>query len=298
MNDLGSETFKSLCEHSRSLKRLGLFSLERIALQSLNQLQPCLSLESLKLESAWSARHYPWQTECKEVFQDVKQWLQKCSHLEELAFTEIPASTTILAEVLRSPDIHLVGLNIKTADLDKDFCASLPKQQQQLRYLAVKIPDEELLEASDERHVMLANAIACCHELRELDTNELFTYEEVENICDSLPLLDDIVLNGDLIDDVFLGPLMRLSKLKALSIYGPSVFSPDVLLDFIDHFGADPNGEHEGLQVYITSQNYDKKFTPEQEARIATALWDQFRGRFDINYRQDPDELHESDFSD
>lgn len=298
MNDLGSETFKSLCEHSESLKSLGLFSLERTALQSLNQLQRCLSLESLKLESAWGARRYPWQIECKEVFEEVKQWLQKCTRLQELVLNVIPASTTILAEVLRSPDIRLVGLNIKTPDLDKEFCASLPKQQKQLQYLAVKIPDEELLEASDERHVMLANAIACCHELRELETNELFTYEEVENICDSLPLLEHIDLNGDLIDDVFLGPMMRLSKLKSLTIYGPSVFSPDVLLDFIDHFGADPNGEHEGLQIYVTSQNYDRKFTPEQEARIATALFEQFRGRFDINYRQDPDELHESDFSD
>ncbi len=297
MNELGGETFKALCEHSRSLKTLSLLSLERPALQSLNELQHCLSLESLKLEGGWTSRGYPWATECKTVFQEVKMWLQRCAALKELEFTVIPAATTILAEVLKSPAIRLLSLSIKTPDLDKEFCASLP-QQQQLQHLVVKIPDGELLEASDERHVTLANAIACCHELRELDTNELFTLEEIQNICGSLPLLEDIVLNGDLIDDMFLTPILQLSKLKSLSIYGPSAISSAELLEFLDQFGADPKGEHEGLQVYVANQNYDCKFSTAEEVKVATVLWDRFRGKFDINYRMDPDELHESDFSD
>ena len=297
MNELGSETFRALCEHSRSLKTLSLLSLERTALQSLNELQHCLSLETLKLEGGWTSRGYPWATECQTVFEEVKQWLQKCAALKELEFTVIPAATTLLAEVCKSPAIRLLSLSIKTPDLDKEFCASLPLQQQ-LQHLVVKIPEEELLESSDERHIMLANAIACCHDLRELDTNELFTLGEIRNICASLPLLEDIVLNGDLIDDMFLTPIMQLSKLKSLSIYGPSAISPAQLLEFLHQIGADPKGEHEGLQVYVANQNYDRKFSTAEEVKVAAVLWDRFRGRFDINYRMDPDELHESDFSD
>ncbi|EAQ91118.1 hypothetical protein CHGG_03053 [Chaetomium globosum CBS 148.51] len=260
MNEIGRQTFKALGEHSSSLKSLSLFSLERAAFQALNELQHCLSLESLRLEGAPSARRYLWEIECKPAFQEVVQWLQQCTALRELEFTVVPTSTTILAEVLKSPVIRLTSLSLLTFDLDKEFCLSLLKQQD-LRHLAVKIRDEDLLESDDERHTMLANAVACCHELRELDTNELFSLEEIEHICESLPQLEEIVLNGDLIDNEFLTPLSRLSKLKSLNIFGPS-------------------------------------FTDEEEAKVTTALWDLFRGRFDINYRLDPDELHESDFSD
>jgi hypothetical protein len=297
MNELGSETFKALCEHSRSLKTLGLLSLERTALQSLNELQHCVALETLKLEGGWSARGYPWATECKEVFQDVKQWLPKCAALKDLEFTVVPSAASILAEIFKSPAIRLLSLNIRTPDLDREFCASLPCQQS-LRHLVIKISDQELLEADDERHVMLANAIACCHDLRELNTDELFTLEEVKTICASLPLLEDIVLNGDLIDDSFLWPMMHLSKLWSLSIDGPSTISPDALLDFLNQIGADPEGDHGGMQVSITNQNFDCKFTQVEEAKVGTLLWDRFRGSFDINYRMDPEEPHESDFSD
>lgn len=297
MNEIGRETFKALGEHSSSLRSLSLFSLERTAFQALNELQHCLSLESLRLEGAPSARRYLWEAECKQAFQEVVQWLQKCTALRELEFTVVPTATTILAEVLKSPVVRLTSLSLLTFDLDKEFCLSLLKQQD-LRHLAVKIRDEDLLEADDERHTMLANAVACCHELRELDTNELFSLEEIEHICASLPWLEEIVLNGDLIDNEFLTPLSRLSKLKSLNIFGPSVISPDVVLEFLEKLAADPKGKHDGLQVWISNQNYDSKFTDEEEAKVTSALWDLFRGRFDINYRLDPDELHESDFSD
>ncbi|KAK4152852.1 hypothetical protein C8A00DRAFT_15882 [Chaetomidium leptoderma] len=265
MNDIGGKTFKALCEHSRSLKTLSLLSLEWPVFGSLNELQHCLSLVSLKLEGAPSARRYAWGTECKQVVEEVVQWLQKCAALEDLEFTVVPTSTTILAEVLKSPAINLTRLSLKTSDLVNEFHASL-RQQQRLQHLVVKITDEELLEGSDERHMLLADAIACCHELRELDTNELFTFEEVEHICASLPLLEDIVLNGELIDDFFLEPIAQLSKLKSLNIFGPS--------------------------------DFDSRFPHEEEVELVTRLWERFSGRFDVNYRMDPNELHESDFSD
>jgi hypothetical protein len=296
MNEIESETFKALCEHSRSLKSLGLFSLERPALESLNELQQCLLLESLKLEAAWNAQRYDWEANSKQRFQDVIQWLSKCASMKELDFRSIPASTKILAEVLKSPPIRLLALNLKTLDFDKELCASLPKQTQ-LRELSIRF-DEELLEASEERRAVLAKAIASCHDLRELHTNELFTLEDIKLLCSSLPLLERVAMYGDLIDDVFLLPIATLSKLKSLSIYGPSIISSDALWDFLDQLGADPDGEHEGLQVDIANQNWDFKFTEQERGRLWNEFYDRFKGRFDINYRLDPDELHESDFSD
>ncbi|KAK4123550.1 hypothetical protein N657DRAFT_573148 [Parathielavia appendiculata] len=296
MNELQRKTFKALCNHSRSLKSLALLSLERPALESLNELQHCVSLESLKLEGDWSAQVYDWQTESKQSFQEVVQWLKDCASLKELDFRVIPASTTILADVLKSPTVRLLSLSLKTLDFDDEFCAAL-QNQSQLQELSIRF-DEELIELSEERRTPLADSIACCHELRELDTNELFTFDNTNHMCSSLPLLERIVMYGDLIDDVFLGPIAKLSKLKSLNVYGSSIISPHVLMDFLDQLEADPDGEHEGLQVYIANQNYDFRFTDDEEAWLGTEFHNRFKGRFDINNQMDPDELHESDFSD
>ncbi|KAL2201147.1 hypothetical protein P885DRAFT_26164 [Corynascus similis CBS 632.67] len=297
VNEVERETFKALRLHSQSLRFLELLSLERLAFESLNELQYCHELEALKLEGAPSTRHYPWNLDSKDVFQEVIQWLQNCTALLDLSFTAVPAATTILAEVLKSPAVRLMNLSVQTFDLDTDFCSSLVHQRQ-LRHLALYIRDEELLEADDGRRAVLAAAIASCHHLRDLETNELFSLEEVEKICSSLPLLENMVVNGDLIDDEFLVPISRLSNLKSLNIYGPSIISFNMLLKSLENMAADPEGHHEGLQLYISDQNYDHKFTDQQEHKVASIMRDLFNGRFRVDHRQNPDELHESDFSD
>ncbi|GAB1320381.1 hypothetical protein MFIFM68171_10591 [Madurella fahalii] len=297
VNEIGAETFKALREHSRSLKTLGLFSLERPGLQSLNELGDCLALESLTLEAASSAQLYPWATECKGVFGEVIQWLQKCSSLRALEFMHVPSSTTILAHVLKEPSIRLTTLSLEAVDVDNEFYSSLTRQSQ-LRHLLVKILDDDLLEDSDQRHLLFADAVCYCHQLRDLDTNELFTVEDLDNISTAVPTLEEIVLNGDSIDDEFLIPLSRLSRLNSLNIFNPSNISAGALLRFLDEIGQDPAGRHEGLQVYIANQNAEFRFSDEEEAMVASTLSACFKGRFEINYRQDPDELHESDFSD
>jgi hypothetical protein len=297
MNEIGAETFKALCNHSDSLNSLGLLSLKRSGFQSLNELQHCLSLKSLRLEGASSARSYLWDTESQQVYEEVIGWLQKCASLQELEFVSVPASTSILTEVLKSPAIHITSLSLLTATVDGEFYMSLRKQQQ-LRHLVVKIIDDDVLEAGDERHMVLAEAISSCEELRELDINELLSFDAVDYICGSLPSLETLALDGDLIDDMFLTPISRLPKLKSLNILGASIISPDALLGFLDKISGEPGGEHEELQLYISNQNSDFKFTDEEEVRVATVLRNRFRGRFDINYQLDGDELHESDFSD
>ncbi|KAL2017145.1 hypothetical protein VTK56DRAFT_2567 [Thermocarpiscus australiensis] len=297
LNEIGRETFTALREHSRSLKTLGLLSLERAALQSLNELSDCLALTSLTLEVASNTQRYPWGTECKQVFQEVVQWLQKCVSLKEIDFMFVPGAATILAELLKTPAIRLASLSIRAIDIDLAFYESLAHQKQ-LRHLVVKIVDYDILEASEPRHVLFADAICNCPELRELDTNELFTLEDLERISSALPELEDIVLNGDLIDDDFLIPLRRLPKLRSVNVFGPSSISTGGLLSFLDDIERDPEGAHEGLMFYIANQNWDSKFSEEEELTMGRVFSERFRGRFDINYRQDPDELHESDFSD
>ncbi len=217
MNHLGSETFKALCKHSSSLKHLTLLSLEKTALVCLNKLQHCLSLESLELEVDSSACRYPWETARRDVFLGVARWLQGCTELKNLGFIVIPSGTTLLAEVFKSAPNRLLSLRIKTSETTKEFCDSLP-QQRCLRHLVVEFTEKGLPGMDNGRPPMLANAIAGCHGLRMLGTNELFNFDEFKTVFDSLPLMEAIVLGGDPIDDIFLEPLKQLSHLKALSI--------------------------------------------------------------------------------
>ena len=293
-NNIGEEAFKALVGHAQSLKRLGLFSLTREAVSSLGHLSQCLKIENFSLEAATEARNLPWD---ESVYSEVVQWLQRCDHLVSLDFQNVPDGTKILSEVLKSPNIRLRTLNVKSEDFSPELYQSLSSQTGLLQ-LAVRIVDEDVLEEGEERRDQLVDSICQCHELRELETNELLTIEQFTQITTALPTLEEIDLNGDLIDDSFLVPLLALPRLKAFTVFGPSSFSFQGILDFLGDLASDPSGQHEGFQLYLGDQVFESKFTPDEEKFLNDEMRLRFGGKLDVTYRADPDELHESDFSD
>lgn len=295
-NDLGRESLKALSGHAKSLKRLGLFNLEREAFEALDRLTPCLEIESLSLEADSTATRLQWTGPLATVHEEVVQWLQQCIHLRSLDFQGVPRGTEILSEVLKSPGIHLKTLNVKSDDFSPELYHSL-RSQEGLSQLAVRIVDEDVLEAGEERRDQLVDAICQCHELRELETNELLSIHQFTQITTALPTLEEIDLNGDLIDDSFLLPLMSLTRLKAFTVFGPSSFTFDGILEFLNNLDSN-SGDHEGFQLYLGDQIFEYKFTPDEEKMLQDEIQRRFGGKLDITYRADPDELHESDFSD
>ncbi|KAM7223712.1 hypothetical protein V8F06_000728 [Rhypophila decipiens] len=297
-NDLGEESFKALAGHSKSLKKLGLFNLERDAFGSLNHLTSCLELETLSLEADTTAMSLRWDGPLAAVYAEIVQWLQQCVHLRSLDFQGVPRGTEMLSEALKSPGIHLKTLNVKSDDFSPDLYDSL-RSQNGLTQLAVRIVDEDVLEEGEERREQLVEAICQCPDLRELETNELLTINQFTQITTALPTLEEIDLNGDLIDDSFLLPLMNLSKLKAFTVFGPSSFTFDGILEFLNNLDSNSSsGDHEGFQLYLGDQIFEYKFTADEEKMLQAEMRQRFGGKLDITYRADPDELHESDFTD
>ncbi|KAL2136120.1 hypothetical protein VTI74DRAFT_5343 [Chaetomium olivicolor] len=294
MNEIGGETFKALCGHAASLKTLVLYSLQQSAFQSLNELRHCLAVEALQLEAASTVQNYPWD---KQTYAEVVQWLQNCASLKKLEFANIPTSTKVLADVLESPSVRLTSLELKKLNAFDELHRALSKQKQ-LQHLLIQFTNDDLLDVLGEYRANLADAIASLHQLRKLVTNIPFNAEELRCLSSTLRWLEELVLDGEIMDDDTFLHLSQLSKLRTLNILGPSLISPRVAMDFVEKMGQDEEGEHEGLHVYVSNQLWDSKFTGLEEAKVATAFWDRFRGRFEINYRADPDELHESDFSD
>lgn len=298
-NDLGRESFQALGgHHAQSLKRLGLFSLAREAFESLDQFNPCLEIESFSLEADTTARTLRWDGPLADVYSGVIQWLQRCVRLRSLDFQHVPRGTEIISEVLKSPGIHLETLNVKSDDFTPELYQSL-RSQDGLAQLAVRITDEDVLEAGEARQEQLVAAICQCRRLRELETNELLTIDQFTRITSALPTLEEIDLNGDLIDDSFLVPLLGLPRLKAFTVFGPSSFTFDGILEFLGDLDSGGGGRnHEGFQLYLGDQIFEYKFTPDEESLLNHEMRRRFGGKLDITYRADPDELHESDFSD
>ncbi|KAK0630573.1 hypothetical protein B0T17DRAFT_486498 [Bombardia bombarda] len=295
MNEIGEHTFQALSGHALSLKRLGLFSLKRSAFESLNRLGDCRALESLNLEASSDALHLRWDGPLQHVFSEVVQWLGQCTRLEELEFVRVPGATTILGQVLKSPDVRLTNLNLKSDDFDEEFYRSLCHQQS-LRQLMVRIVDDDVLEAGEVRRMLFVDALCHCRELRELDTNEMFTLDEFDRITTAAPTLEEIVSNGELIDNSFFLPLLRLKQLKSLIVFGPSSFTVEGIHGFLKDLEADPEARHEGIQLYVAAQNWELKFSPQEESGLMEEIRRRFGGKLDIAYRPDPDEMHESDF--
>ncbi|KAK3368148.1 hypothetical protein B0H63DRAFT_70438 [Podospora didyma] len=302
VNNIGTETFQALSGHALSLKRLSLQSLERVAFESMHHLDGCVGLESLVLEATVSARRYQWEADNKDSFQLVISWLQQCALLKRMDFCAVPGAPVILAEVLNAIDVALVDLNVEFVDEVPDVFYGSLSHQKALRTLRVRILNDDIIEAGENRHVVFAEAISNCVDLRELVTNELFTVEDYTKIATALPHLAQIAVNGDTVDDSFLVPFSSLAHLRSLRIFSPSQVTFDGVLRFLYELAAHPEApaSHEEMQLYFSRQDPDVLFTEKQEATLSETIGQLFRGVFEVRYYPDPDEQldENSEFSD
>jgi hypothetical protein len=92
--------------------------------------------------------------------------------------------------------------------------------------------------------------------------------------------------------------LKKLSRLKSVQILSETAFTFDTIMLFFVSIDADPAGDHEGFQFYLAQQDHAYKFSDSEEAELDNEIRRRFGGRFFISYQTDPDDLHESDFSD
>ncbi|KAK3990216.1 hypothetical protein QBC44DRAFT_73200 [Cladorrhinum sp. PSN332] len=303
-NDLCSKTFEALTiSHSRSLRRLTLQDLDRVALLALPRLSSCVDLEKLVLEGGWGASTFQWED---ESLREMKEWLKRCKRLKELELTIIAKATEILNEVLRHGDqaISLTSLTLKLVDHKPEFYQSLASQTN-LRRLTLKIVDDSILGATDGRRDLFVNALCKMEHLRELDTNELFTSADIEKISRSTHKLEELVLNGDIIRDAFIKELSRMKHLKSINIFGPSSITPASLKllvkEFERHKDEIDSALHDGLLIWIANQMSEVYFPSSEEFLLTEWVRDSFGGKFDIMYRRDPgesDEPQESDNTD
>jgi hypothetical protein len=125
-----------------------------------------------------------------------------------------PKANSILGEVLQAPDVHLKSLSVQplrldeNADVDAAFFRAL-RLQTGLEYLRVRLctATGRSPPIQDERRTSLfRDALRCLQQLRTLDTNEAFGWEETRAI---LPKVDDLGLTLRDMTDSWKGPLVK-----------------------------------------------------------------------------------------
>ncbi|KAK4174010.1 hypothetical protein QBC36DRAFT_334604 [Triangularia setosa] len=298
-NNIGKETFSALGRHSTSLQELRLFSLEPAALASIYKLQDCLAIKKLAIEGNHMAQTFEWLKESLSDFEKVVDWLAKCASLSELSLIRVPDATELLSMLSHAPSFKLTSLTLKLNELDElnePGLYAFIGEQQALRHLTVRLISDEPLDIDG----FLATPLMNLSKLEKLDTNVPFSTWELGCCVPYLKNLEEMVLNGDMIHDEYLVHLLHLPKLKSLTILGPSCITGEGLLRFMDMLRGhnDAREAHDGLRISILSQNWDDRLGEATERKVSDYIRRHYGGTFDITCLRDPDEMHESDFSD
>lgn len=118
---------------------------------------------------------------------------------------------------------------------------------------------------------------------------------DICRIATALPCLEELSFGGELIDEEVLKHLSKLPKLVLLSINATTCFTFDDLMGFAQMLDQVTN---RGIKVDLLNQLYEVKLTEEAETILNQYFAEYLNGRIAISYPDDPEELHEADFSD
>ncbi|CAJ2506763.1 Uu.00g079490.m01.CDS01 [Anthostomella pinea] len=295
-NQLGEKSFTALTAHAESLRSLTITSLSRLAMQGLNMLSPCTALEILNIEND----RFDSEALSESLVKEVATWISNCKSLRELTLTHVQDALAILKEVMEAPGIHLTTLHVKdfssaSPEVTRAAWASLGLQNR-LEVLSINEQDGIVDGLIVTRTPQLTESLCRLKSLSSLDLLQAYvSSSDIRLFATALPNIEYLSFGGDLLDEAILVTLSTIPKLKALSINGTSAFRFDSLKDFAQRLDS---SAHQGIRVEILNQWPGARVTEEEEQWLERYFADTLNGRIVIHFPNDPDELHEGDFSD
>lgn len=298
MNHIEEKALTALNSQAESLKFLTLGSLSGQAMKSLNLLPSCTKLETLSLENR-KHDQVDLKTFSEGLVKEIMAWVQNCTNLQDLTFTNVKDALLIVKDVLNTPSIQLKSLSLQGftaqgAEHDSATWAALGLQSS-LESLTIggedSAPDGLVIHDSPP----LADSICKLQSLRTLNLMQAFVRaSDIKKFAAALPNLTELSFSGEYLDDGVLRHLTSLQHLKVLGINAFSIFTFPGLREFA--MELDPS-DHKGIRVDILNQIGEWKLSEENTAWLANHFTSHLEGAIQIQYFHDPDELHESDFS-
>ncbi|KAI1213161.1 uncharacterized protein F4807DRAFT_413091 [Annulohypoxylon truncatum] len=299
-NEIGPNTLMALNSHAKSLRSLSLRSITVQAKKALHQLFSCTGLETLVIENSGLYNWVDMEDYGEGVLKGIIAWISSCKSLKDLSL-HVPQALIIGNGVLMAPDIRLTSLSMLDIGLVSEEAENLDwavlRSQDRLKSLTLGLMSN--LNTNGliiDQGMRLVDSICLLKNLTSLNLMLSYvTAVEVTQFALSLPNLSEFSFSGDMMDDTILKHLGRLSKLKVLSVNALSAFSFDGLYDFAAKLNTP---DHMGIRVDILNQVGELKFRESDFAQLQQYFMGTLQGRIEITYFMDPDELHETDFSD
>ncbi|KAI1326638.1 hypothetical protein F5Y16DRAFT_223940 [Xylariaceae sp. FL0255] len=297
-NCLDSVSLASFEFHAESLRVLSLRNLSTPAIKSLGVLSRCTALETLLIERDPQDRSEAYDLNEAEL-SSVISWITNCQGLREFSLKYVRDALPIVRAVLEDPSIQLEQLSIQnyfsvTEDVTKATWKALG-QQRELKSLTIAaqdgLPDGLILSQNPE----LTKSICQLSKLTSLNLMQAYASSaEIRQFAKALPLLEDICFGGEVVDDSLLQHLSKLPHLNSLSIFAITAFTYATIRDFAYSLDTEYSS---GIRLDLLNQWHSAKLT-DDELSFLEAYFEKFNGRFSITYSDDPDDLHEDDFSD
>lgn len=174
----------------------------------------CTSLTSLTLE-AGSPAPLSWEVNFKHSFLQVAALLRESGSLAHLRLVHIPGTTSLLGQVLKSPNLRLADLNLKlvAGDDDEAFYSSLAHQDS-LEFFSLLSQDDPL-DPATVQHVQFVRSLCRLRLLKKLDLMQtLLTVDNLRDFGESLLLLEEFSFDGEDLRDDALTALVAFPRLR------------------------------------------------------------------------------------
>ncbi|KAI0902078.1 hypothetical protein F4806DRAFT_502051 [Annulohypoxylon nitens] len=299
-NEIGPNALTALNYHAKSLRSLSLRSIGLQAKKALNKLSNCTALETLVIENSNFFNYAEVEDFGEDVLKGIIAWISSCKSLTDLSLRVLKALTIVKEVLLTSPDIRLTTLSMVdfgpvSEEVESADWAALGSQDR-LESFTIGQLDGNVNGLIINQGIALMDSLCNLKNLTSLNLMlSNVTSDVVRRLATSLPKLSEFSFSGDMMDDDILEPLGNLSQLKILSINALSAFSFDGLYDFAVELYK-PG--HMGIRIDILNQIGELKFKESDYVRLQHYFMKALQGRIEITYFMDPDELHETDFSD
>ncbi|KAI0400340.1 hypothetical protein F4802DRAFT_497461 [Xylaria palmicola] len=301
-NTLGEVTLAALGSHAESLRVLHLRSLLLPALKSLPLLAGCTALESLVIERETADTSGGSDGYGPAELARVADWIAGCRGLRQLNFNHVRDALPILERVLRAaPEMRLEQLLIQDFQSPPEETTAAAAwgalgRQDRLELLTIAAQDGAVDGLVLGQRPELTDSLCRLRRLTSLNLMQAsVSSAEVRRLAASLPALEELSFGGDLVDDSILGPLGGLPRLVLLSINAVTAFRFTSLQEFARMLDPATN---RGIKVDLLNQWFEARLTEDEEAWLNQYFAANLNGRIAISYPNDPDELHEDDFTD
>ncbi|PNS13784.1 GTP-binding nuclear protein spi1 [Sphaceloma murrayae] len=274
---IGPAACEALSTHAKSLTALHL-AIGRNGIPGLGKLKPLTSLQSLALTDLNPPNDL--ETTQNDVFTDLITWLQSLPYLTTLQLVDFISAPSLLAAAFQNLSLTQLQIN------GSDTSASLyPARESQAFHLALRsqttLQSLSVAAEADGTYGDDVNLIteSLCHltQLKILNLtklSEFFTDQHIVRLCNALPSLEELVVDGYDITDVTVGSLHKLRNLRSITFSGMANFSFEAMMAWIRELGEG----NEGLAIDVVNPRWEGRMS-EEEVEMVRALLRERGGR-------------------